>query len=172
MFFFFFQAEDGIRDKLVTGVQTCALPIFENNLIENCASGIYMKAVNTHTLAVDRVDIRFNRFVNNRWGINVLRMPMTEQKPMVIAQNVFERNRESGMWVTVFDNGPTDPTWIRVVNNTFVNNEAAMFNYNHQTWKPGSRHLYVNNVVVGGKVSIRIDTRDVALNTTRDRQEY
>src|SRR5205823_10554219 len=27
-FFFFFQAEDGIRDKLVTGVQTCALPIF------------------------------------------------------------------------------------------------------------------------------------------------
>src|SRR5712672_4515350 len=28
-FFFFFQAEDGIRDKLVTGVQTCALPICE-----------------------------------------------------------------------------------------------------------------------------------------------
>src|SRR2546425_1317646 len=27
VFFFFFQAEDGIRDKLVTGVQTCALTI-------------------------------------------------------------------------------------------------------------------------------------------------
>src|SRR2546425_11788127 len=27
VFVFFFQAEDGIRDKLVTGVQTCALPI-------------------------------------------------------------------------------------------------------------------------------------------------
>src|SRR5438105_7119587 len=27
-FFFFFQAEDGIRDPLVTGVQTCALPIW------------------------------------------------------------------------------------------------------------------------------------------------
>src|SRR5258708_13303888 len=26
--FFFFQAEDGIRDDLVTGVQTCALPIY------------------------------------------------------------------------------------------------------------------------------------------------
>src|SRR5258708_14371946 len=26
-YFFFFQAEDGIRDDLVTGVQTCALPI-------------------------------------------------------------------------------------------------------------------------------------------------
>src|SRR6266540_5514519 len=28
-FFFFFQAEDGIRDRDVTGVQTCALPILE-----------------------------------------------------------------------------------------------------------------------------------------------
>src|SRR5882757_10331555 len=27
-YFFFFQAEDGIRDIGVTGVQTCALPIF------------------------------------------------------------------------------------------------------------------------------------------------
>src|SRR2546429_4476280 len=29
VFFFFFQAEDGIRDVAVTGVQTCALPISE-----------------------------------------------------------------------------------------------------------------------------------------------
>src|SRR5207245_4929987 len=29
MIFFFFQAEDGIRDATVTGVQTCALPICE-----------------------------------------------------------------------------------------------------------------------------------------------
>src|SRR5438034_710550 len=28
LLFFFFQAEDGIRDHCVTGVQTCALPIF------------------------------------------------------------------------------------------------------------------------------------------------
>src|SRR6266540_6504976 len=31
-FFFFFQAEDGIRDRDVTGVQTCALPIFHRRL--------------------------------------------------------------------------------------------------------------------------------------------
>src|SRR5688572_33448352 len=31
LFFFFFQAEDGIRDLTVTGVQTCALPILINN---------------------------------------------------------------------------------------------------------------------------------------------
>src|SRR3712207_7989222 len=31
-FFFFFQAEDGIRDIGVTGVQTCALPIYSGNV--------------------------------------------------------------------------------------------------------------------------------------------
>src|ERR1039457_6689537 len=31
-FFFFFQAEDGIRDYKVTGVQTCALPIYIDNV--------------------------------------------------------------------------------------------------------------------------------------------
>src|SRR5438034_11355654 len=30
LFFFFFQAEDGIRDHCVTGVQTCALPILRS----------------------------------------------------------------------------------------------------------------------------------------------
>src|SRR5215216_7740145 len=36
--FFFFQAEDGIRDDLVTGVQTCALPI--SNRYAAGASGL------------------------------------------------------------------------------------------------------------------------------------
>src|SRR5688572_3663338 len=34
-FFFFFQAEDGIRDLTVTGVQTCALPIFDANSLRS-----------------------------------------------------------------------------------------------------------------------------------------
>src|SRR5207248_7066713 len=33
---FFFQAEDGIRDRTVTGVQTCALPIYESALRPRC----------------------------------------------------------------------------------------------------------------------------------------
>src|SRR3989449_6030291 len=35
LFFFFFQAEDGIRDVAVTGVQTCALPIYVHCRDEN-----------------------------------------------------------------------------------------------------------------------------------------
>src|SRR5690554_7332812 len=49
-FFFFFQAEDGIRDADVTGVQTCALPISLNekamhqDLTErNVKSGVIIK---------------------------------------------------------------------------------------------------------------------------------
>src|SRR6476661_4750173 len=37
-FFFFFQAEDGIRDSSVTGVQTCALPIWR--MVEGDHSGL------------------------------------------------------------------------------------------------------------------------------------
>src|SRR5256886_7239283 len=41
-FFFFFQAEDGIRDLTVTGVQTCALPIYErdDSFKENFVRGV------------------------------------------------------------------------------------------------------------------------------------
>src|SRR5207249_8014010 len=34
---FFFQAEDGIRDRNVTGVQTCALPIYSTLTIQGSA---------------------------------------------------------------------------------------------------------------------------------------
>src|SRR3989441_2738033 len=56
LFFFFFQAEDGIRDKLVTGVQTCALPIFpvldEFTAAGRCgAAGLGLCTVNYFSLA-------------------------------------------------------------------------------------------------------------------------
>src|SRR5437588_5825457 len=38
--FFFFQAEDGIRDHCVTGVQTCALPIWMNPPKQPCRAGL------------------------------------------------------------------------------------------------------------------------------------
>ena len=45
--FFFFQAEDGIRDLIVTGVQTCALPIFEEKTfyIVSVVFGLFVLAV-------------------------------------------------------------------------------------------------------------------------------
>src|SRR2546425_12659635 len=46
VWFFFFQAEDGIRDKLVTGVQTCALPI-SIEVCDICRG--YVKTITTLT---------------------------------------------------------------------------------------------------------------------------
>src|SRR5690606_39489917 len=37
LYFFFFQAEDGIRDFHVTGVQTCALPIYHHLVVGRSA---------------------------------------------------------------------------------------------------------------------------------------
>src|SRR2546422_5938540 len=45
--FFFFQAEDGIRDVAVTGVQTCALPILFPALMMATASPFLTSSVPT-----------------------------------------------------------------------------------------------------------------------------
>src|SRR2546428_12590455 len=39
--FFFFQAEDGIRDLIVTGVQTCALPIWDSGIHEIAGRSVF-----------------------------------------------------------------------------------------------------------------------------------
>src|SRR5207249_9751659 len=42
---FFFQAEDGIRDRSVTGVQTCALPILEAKGWSSGRVGLLLTAI-------------------------------------------------------------------------------------------------------------------------------
>src|SRR5215813_5459126 len=55
-FFFFFQAEDGIRDADVTGVQTCALPIFaEFHRLEAQAEGMAADAAKGHGLWLAKI---------------------------------------------------------------------------------------------------------------------
>src|SRR5699024_11223765 len=73
--FFFFQAEDGIRDRNVTGVQTCALPIF-------ILGGGYLLIVNSALAAVTIVGIvagvlfAFGIWVNVRVGRRVRNRPV------------------------------------------------------------------------------------------------
>src|SRR5207247_7474793 len=63
---FFFQAEDGIRDPLVTGVQTCALPIW----VEYCngkADSRYgsMRVANGHP---EPFEVKYWEIGNEIWG--------------------------------------------------------------------------------------------------------
>src|SRR5258708_18993886 len=56
---FFFQAEAGIRDDLVTGVQTCALPIFQPANAERAyAAARDVRALGIRRLDQDRVALR------------------------------------------------------------------------------------------------------------------
>src|SRR5690606_40475151 len=55
-FFFFFQAEDGIRDFHVTGVQTCALPISSNGNGEYIDGSNTDQAVEAVVELLDRMD--------------------------------------------------------------------------------------------------------------------
>src|SRR5256886_17334205 len=56
-FFFFFQAEDGIRDLTVTGVQTCALPI---SILDSGIDGLYNPDLVYPSHTVQNVKVIFN----------------------------------------------------------------------------------------------------------------
>src|SRR5277367_6855935 len=58
VFFFFFQAEDGIRDRDVTGVQTCALPILFQGQGQIEQQDALCGRAHLHGLAIDRSEER------------------------------------------------------------------------------------------------------------------
>src|SRR5206468_8925293 len=57
---FFFQAEDGIRDLIVTGVQTCALPIFikgARRIIEDFRPAILLETDHLGRFGSSKADV-------------------------------------------------------------------------------------------------------------------
>src|SRR5688500_20156558 len=75
--FFFFQAEDGIRDYKVTGVQTCALPISCNRsktvVVVVSADDILSQKLSVTELAVDGTVICWN-------SVSVCVTPRSEER--------------------------------------------------------------------------------------------
>src|SRR5207249_7982076 len=74
---FFFQAEDGIRDRNVTGVQTCALPI----------SFLIVKAVASEIAARCDVQPMSGRRNTNLYGnriVTVAGVPVPDRHPVML----------------------------------------------------------------------------------------
>src|SRR2546427_11123654 len=64
--FFFFQAEDGIRDLTVTGVQTCALPICRGSPSQSAAGSVHGDARGPQQIAAANLDGIKSRVVRER----------------------------------------------------------------------------------------------------------
>src|SRR5258708_36319150 len=84
--FFFFQAEDGIRDDLVTGVQTCALPILGEDDIRRVGVPQFQdglgKAGDVAGKALERRDPGF-RYPRRHRGGGVTKGPLLHVAPEV-----------------------------------------------------------------------------------------
>src|SRR3712207_6872373 len=70
--FFFFQAEDGIRDIGVTGVKTCALPIYI------CICGLMTMAPFTEDTEEQRKVFRKLRILKEEWNKKYFQDKLTE----------------------------------------------------------------------------------------------
>src|SRR5437588_6137002 len=68
-FFFFFQAEDGIRDHCVTGVQTCALPIYLCLTLETLFQLHLLRLLGFVGTAIDGLIERHSRFGDKFHGL-------------------------------------------------------------------------------------------------------
>src|SRR5438046_10754149 len=86
---FFFQAEDGIRDWSVTGVQTCALPILAVDLqaaVREKDEGVVGRAQERRPVAESRERLarseerRVGKECRSRWAQNELRKKVKNEK--------------------------------------------------------------------------------------------
>src|SRR5690606_39685077 len=68
-FYFFFQAEDGIRDFHVTGVQTCALPISYEKPISPKKS-VSLRNNDFKACDVDHPEWEIFTIIGRRWDFN------------------------------------------------------------------------------------------------------
>src|SRR2546430_12592388 len=94
VFFFFFQAEDGIRDLTVTGVQTCALPI-----LKDASAGIDGVTYEQYeTNAEENIRQLHQRLKKGKYQVQPLRrvyIPKEDGKQRPISIPALEEDRKS-----------------------------------------------------------------------------
>src|SRR5437762_1754905 len=111
MIFFFFQAEDGIRDTSVTGVQTCALPILAQGF---GGSGLPVTVPRDQVYVVDQI---FRYSVANNFNLFVPGGPPMPTRQGLVFDALWYLDQYSGDWINslasdkpVYSNGNTTMT--------------------------------------------------------------
>src|SRR3712207_7544832 len=89
---FFFQAEDGIRDIGVTGVQTCALPILYNRPTDMRKSFHTLSGIVTDVMGHDPCNGNVYIFMNR--ARNRIKLLHWEAGGMVLYSKLLERSEE------------------------------------------------------------------------------
>src|SRR5256885_13599224 len=113
--FFFFQAEDGIRDYKVTGVQTCALPIYGSTLYTQNAktsfhtyqdSGVFHVTLSvgdvlgvSHTITKDITVLNLPPSVDIDPGKTLVWGQSWTSVPRITDQSPIDRTSLQGQWI-------------------------------------------------------------------------
>src|SRR5207247_5104107 len=87
--FFFFQAEDGIRDPLVTGVQTCALPICQRMADRHISYPRWSRPIRLISAPRARV-----RQISSRASNAAISMPTIAEEPSPTGRQIPRRSEE------------------------------------------------------------------------------
>src|SRR2546426_4245946 len=90
--FFFFQAEDGIRDYKVTGVQTCALPISRGDGLQRALR----KDAVLSLLALGHPGMAHDDPRQGEGGCGVRRAARGERTPLLVSTSCMTSRRQSG----------------------------------------------------------------------------
>src|SRR2546426_1766654 len=85
LFFFFFQAEDGIRDYKVTGVQTCALPIWLPRRVPGSIVAVVLGTalVSLFQFPVETIGTRFGGIPQGLPGLHPPPLSWADRKSVV-----------------------------------------------------------------------------------------
>src|SRR5256885_4455116 len=96
---FFFQAEDGIRDYKVTGVQTCALPIYlwpRLKLVSCWASGASKPFADEVAARLPHAHLQPKGLVSTE---TVVTVPDADDRPVLTEHGFFEFEREGRLYL-------------------------------------------------------------------------
>src|SRR2546430_7505393 len=90
-FYFFFQAEDGIRDLTVTGVQTCALPICAKMTKRRLTALRFPNDVIKDVSRLVELHLRFHGYGEGEWTDSAVRRYVRDAGPLLTRLHVLTR---------------------------------------------------------------------------------